>query len=214
MDINVRPARPEDASLIGWVMLASGRSHLERGIWDIIISQPEDECLTFLELLTLDGSRHMCYYTEFLVAEVDGKPVAALEGFDPASNGLWTIMEHAARVANKMGLTEKDMAAGQQGLVAYMTCYPDFAEGAWVIEHVATLPEYRHMGVISKLLEAILNKGRQQGFRLAQVDCYIGNTPAELAYKKAGFKYHDEKRHPDFEREIGCPGIARFLCDI
>ena len=214
MDINVRPARLEDASLIGWVMLVAGRSHLERGFWDIVISQPEDKCLTFLELLTLDGPRHMCYYTEFLVTEVDGKPVAALEGFDPATNGAGTIMEHAAGVANKMGLTEKDMAAGQQGLAAFMTCYPDTAEGAWVIEHVATLPEYRRMGVISKLLEAILNKGRQQGFRLAQVGFFIGNTPAELAYKKAGFKYHDEKRHPDFEREIGCPGIVRLLCNL
>lgn len=214
MDINVRPARLDDASLIGWAMLAAGRSHLERGFWDIVISQPEEKCLNFLELLTLDGPSHMCHFTEFLVAEVDGKPVAALEGFDPVTNGAGTIMEHVATVANKMGLTEQDMAPGQQGLAAFMTCYPDIAEGAWVIEHVATLPDYRRIGVISKLLEAILHKGRQQGFRIAQVGFFIGNTPAELAYKKAGFEYYDEKRHPDFEKEIGCPGIVRLLCNL
>lgn len=214
MDIEIRRSRPEDAPLIAWTMLAAGRSHMERGIWDIILSQPEDKCLAFLELLTLDGPRHMCYYTEFLVVEVNGRPVAALEGYDPATNGGETVGEHLGRVAQKMGLTDKDMAAGQQGIAAFMTCHPDIAEGAWVVEHVATLPEYRRMGVISKLLEAILDKGRQQGFRLAQVSFYIGNIPAERAYQKAGFKYCDEKRHPDFEALIGCPGMVRFLCDL
>ena len=70
------------------------------------------------------------------------------------------------------------------------------------------------MEAVSKLLEAILDKGRDQGFRLAQVGFYIGNTPAERAYKKAGFKYADEKRHPDFEALIGCPGMVRLLRDL
>jgi len=184
------------------------------GIWDLIISQPEDTCLKFLEMLALRGPRHMCYYTEFIVAEVDGHPAAALEGFDPVSNGEATVTEPMNIVVQKMGLTEEDMAPGQKALAAFMTCHPEYAEGAWVVEHVATLPQYRRMGVISKLLEAILNKGREQGFKLAEVSFYIGNTPAERAYKKAGFRYADEKRHPDFEALIGCPGMIRLLRDL
>lgn len=156
----------------------------------------------------------MCHYTEFLVAEVDGRPAAALEGFDPVENGQATIATPMAAVIEKMGLTEQDMAPGQQGIAAFMTCYPEYADGAWIIEHVATRPEYRRMGTISKLLEAILDRGRERGFQLAQVDFYIGNTPAERAYEKAGFKYADEKRHPDFEALIGCPGVVRLLRDL
>ena len=214
MNVKVRPARPEDAKLIAWTMLIAGRSHKQIGIWDLIISRPEDKCLAYLEMLTLQGPRHMCYYTEFLVAEVDGHPAAALEGFDPVSNGEATVTEPIAAVNQKMGLTEQDMAAYQQKLVAFMTCHPEFAEGAWVVEQVATRPEYRRMGASSKLLEAILDEGRKQGFHLAQVSYYIGNTPAELAYEKAGFKYADEKRHPDFEALISCPGIVRLLRDL
>jgi translation initiation factor 4G len=70
------------------------------------------------------------------------------------------------------------------------------------------------MGASSKLLEAILDQGREHGFRLAQVSYYIGNTPAENAYNKAGFKFADEKRHPDFEALIGCPGMVRLLCEL
>jgi translation initiation factor 4G len=113
-----------------------------------------------------------------------------------------------------MGLTQEDMAPGQQNLAAFMTCYPESADGAWIVEHVATLPEYRLRGASSKLLEAILEQGRGQGFRLAQVSYYIGNTPAENDYNKAGFKFADEKRHPDFEALIGCPGMVRLLCDL
>lgn len=214
MKVNIRPVRPEDVRLIAWCMLMAGRSHMKVGIWDLIISQPEGTCLGFLEMLTLQGPRHMCYYTEFLVAEVDGHPAAALEGFDPVSNGEATVAEPMAIVVEKMGLTEQDMALGQQNLAVFMTYHPDFAEEAWVVEHVATRPEYRRMGALSKLLEAILEEGRKQGFRLAKVGFYIGNTPAERAYKKAGFKYADEKRHPDFEALIGCPGMVRLLRDI
>lgn len=214
MNITIRPAQPEDAKLLAWCMLVSGRSHLEIGIWDLIISQPEERCLEFLEMLALQGPRHMCYYTEFLVAEVDGKPVAALEGFDPDSNGEETVAEPLAAVVEKMGLTEEDMAPGQESIAAFYTCHPDFAPGAWIVEQVATLPEHRRAGVISKLIGAVLEKGREQGFSLAQVSFYIGNTPAERAYEKAGFRYVDEKRHPDFEAAIGCPGMIRFLRDI
>jgi translation initiation factor 4G len=192
-------------------MLMSGRSHLKIGIWDLIISQPEDTCLKFLEMLALQGPRHMCYYTEFIVAEVDGCPVAALEGFDPVSNGEDTVAGPMDAVIKKMGLTEQDMEPGQRAVATFMTCHSDFMEGAWVIEQVATLPEYRRLGVISRLLKAVLEQGRQLGFGLAQVSFYIGNTPAERAYQKAGFKSVDEKRHPDFEALIGCPGLVRMI---
>ena len=214
MNIKIRRARPEDAKLLAWCMLMAGRSHMKIGIWDLVISQPEDRCLSFLEMLALQGPRHMCYYTEFLVAEVDGRPVAALEGFDPVTNGEETVTEPMAAVIQQMGLTAEDMTPGQDSLAAFFTCHSDFLEGAWVIEQVATRPEYRRMGLISSLLEAILDEGRQQGFRQAQVSYYIGNTPAERSYQKAGFRYLDEKRHPDFERVIGCPGMVRLLCDL
>lgn len=214
MAINIRPARPEDAKLLGWVMLMAGRSHMDIGIWDLIIPQPEAKRMEYLAMLTLEGPRHMCHYKEFLVAEVDGKPAGALEAFDPVTNGDITVAEHMDAVNKKMGLTPEDMKPGEQSIAAFYTCYGECMPGAWVVEHVATRPEYRRMGVISALIDAILDRGRDRGFRLAQVSSYIGNTPAEHAYLNAGFKHHDEKRHPDFEALIGCPGIARYLRDI
>jgi ribosomal protein S18 acetylase RimI-like enzyme len=73
------------------------------------------------------------------------------------------------------------------------------------------VPEYRRKGLIDRLLAAILEKGRQEGFQRAQISIYIGNRTAQHAYEKHGFKIVDEKRHPDFEAEIGSPGMARML---
>ncbi len=195
-------------------MLMAGRSHLEVGIWEFVISQPEERCLQFLEMLALEGPRHMAYYTEFLVAEVDGRPAAALEGFDPVTNGEDTMTVPMVNVIQKMGLTDADMAPGVPKLTAFMTCHSEFLPGAWVVEQVATRPEYRRMGLISRLLEAVLEHGRREGFKQAQVSFYIGNTAGERAYRKAGFRYLDEKRHPDFERVIGSPGMVRYVRDL
>jgi len=92
-------------------------------------------------------------------------------------------------------------------------CVTEEEEGAWVIENVATLPEFRKRGLINALLEKILEMGKQRGFRLAQTAFFIGNIPVKRAYEKVGFKVVDEKRHPDFEAALRCPGIARLLRD-
>ena len=214
MNVRIRPARPDDASLLAWVMLMAGRSHLQKGIWDIIIGRPEDECLTFLEHLAVTEEPHMCHHTIFLIAEVDGQPAAALSGYDPVNLGEETVAPSFPIVMEKMGLTDEDMAPGQQGLAAFMTCHSDPYDGAWIVESVAARPEFRRQGAINRLLEEILEEGRRRGFKRAQVSFYIGNTPAQRAYEKCGFKYLDEKRHPDFEAEIGCPGMVRLLRDL
>jgi ribosomal protein S18 acetylase RimI-like enzyme len=68
--------------------------------------------------------------------------------------------------------------------------------------------------MVSKLLEEMLEKGRKQGFQRAQINIYIGNTPAQKAYETHGFKVLDEKRHPDFEEEIGSPGMMRLVREL
>jgi ribosomal protein S18 acetylase RimI-like enzyme len=95
-----------------------------------------------------------------------------------------------------------------------LCCIPDEVEGAWVIDSVATLPKFRRRGIVDELLEEMLEKGRKQGFQQAQINMYIGNTPAQKAYEKHGFRVLDEKRHPTFEEEIGSPGMMRLVRDL
>ncbi|HEY6009858.1 MAG TPA: GNAT family N-acetyltransferase, partial [Nitrospirota bacterium] len=95
-----------------------------------------------------------------------------------------------------------------------LDCIPGPVEGAWVIDSVAAVPEFRGQGIAGRLLEAILNQGRDKGFQRAQVNIYLGNTPAQRLYEKHGFTILDELRDPYFESEIGSPGMARMLKDL
>ena len=60
----------------------------------------------------------------------------------------------------------------------------------------------------------IMEKGRLQGFKRAQINIYIGNIPAQRLYEKYGFRIIDEIRDPYFESQIGSPGMARMLRDL
>jgi ribosomal protein S18 acetylase RimI-like enzyme len=213
MNVKIRASRPKDASFLAWVIITSGRAHVQRGIWEVILGGTEEECLVFLQRLVVTKTPHLFHYSCFLVAEVDGRPVAALGGYDPRSLGYPALRKAVVEVVHKLGVSEPDKAASTRS-EKVLCCIPDEVEGAWVIDSVATVPEFRRRGIVSQLLEEILKKGRKQGFHRAQINMYIGNIPAQKAYEKHGFKLVDEKRHPDFEEEIGSPGMAHLLRDL
>ena len=64
------------------------------------------------------------------------------------------------------------------------------------------------------LVENELDVARAAGFKRAQVSFFIGNTPAERAYAKAGFTFAEERRSADFEAAMGTPGTIRFARDL
>jgi ribosomal protein S18 acetylase RimI-like enzyme len=83
-------------------------------------------------------------------------------------------------------------------------------QGAWVVESVATRPEFRRRGLIDLLMEEMLERGRARGATTADIGVFIGNDPAQRAYEKHGFRVVDEKRNAAFEAVYGTPG-ARML---
>lgn len=213
MDIEIREARPDDALFLAWVILTSGRAHVKRGIWEVILGGTEEEDLAFLQQLSVTKTPHLFHYSCFLVAVVDEYPVAALGGYDPKVLGYPALRQAIDEILHKMGFSGPDQGASERSEMV-LCCIPDEAEGAWIIDSVATDPEFRRRGFVSKLLEEMLEKGRKQGFLRAQINMYIGNTPALKLYEKHGFKVVDEKRHSTFEKEIGSPGMVRLLRNL
>ena len=205
--VKIVDAREEHIPFIAWVELAAARSHLERGTWDFYIDGTEAECLRFLEALAATEGRHFAHYTNFLVAEVDGKPAAALSGYFEAEHGMGALsvgMEEANRL---LGRSTEEHAAGWQRAGSIVQCAPEHVSAAWIVEWVATLPEFRRRGLVDSLLAEILERGRRRGAAIADIGVYIGNDPAQRAYEKAGFAVVSEKRHPEFEAVYACPGI-------
>ena len=202
--VEVVAARPGHASFIAWVTLTAFRSHLERGFWDIQIDGSEEDTLHFLEALATTQARHWAHLSNFIVAEVQGKAVAALSGYFERESSLREGMSEANGAT---GRSAEDAAAGWQRAKSIGLCAPRHAEGAWIVENVATLPESRRQGLVDRLTAEILDVGRQRGATTAEVAVFIGNDPAQRAYEKAGFAVVDERCHPEFEAVYRTPGI-------
>jgi len=205
----IRPARTDDASFIARNILASQRGPLPRGWFDIALGWDEPRCLAFVERIATAQTQSWWHVSQFIVAEVEGTPAASLCAMPAAGTGPAAKAAIEA-AAGESGLDASGVAAiFQRG--AYTTnCWVQGGEGDWLIEHVATLPEYRGQGLVQTLIEHALQAGRAAGFKRASISFLIGNEAAERSYAKAGFAFAEEKRDPAFEALTGSPGFRRF----
>lgn len=199
-------ARPEHAAFIAWVTLTAFRSHLERGFWDFMLDSDEAYRLRYLEALATTEQRHWVHYSTFMVAEVDGRPASALCGYIDEEIGRPTLRMAGMEANVKTGRTEEEAAAGFERAKSIMNVLPEHPPGAWIVENVATLPEFRRRGLADRLMERILERGRERGATVADISVFIGNDPAQRAYEKAGFEAVAEKRDGEFESVYRTPG--------
>ncbi len=209
MEAKIVEARPEHSEFVAWVILTAHRSHLERCMWDFLVGGTEAECLRFLEALATTSEPHWCHYSNFIIAEVDGRPASALCGYVEGELGTGTpSFPNALPEANRaVGRTDEDNIAGWQRAGSIIYVAPEHTEDAWVVENVATLPEFRRRGLVDRLLLEMLDRGRSRGATIADIGVLIGNDPAQRAYEKVGFRVIGEKCHPEFEAVYKCPGI-------
>jgi translation initiation factor 4G len=207
--VRIRPAHPDDSSFLASAILMASRSHLARGFWDLVVAGEED-VLDFLELLTVLEARSFCHYSNFLVAEADGTPAAALAGYDPGEPGLLAPGHAIAAGFEEFGWTDAELAEAYARLEPYQTAMPSERKGVWTIEWVWTLPAQRRRGLVHALIGRVLDKGREARYPLAQVTTFIGNAAAAQLYTRVGFRIAEERKHPDFERLMGAPGLVRF----
>lgn len=207
--MDIRDANEGDIDFLAWVMLEASRSHLARGVWEYVHDHDEDKTLDFLRRLASTDVIHFFHPSLFMIAEVDGNPAAALCGFDHETQGMSALWQVMPSVLSESGIVLDEGFMRRGSIVGMVTS--DYAPGAWVVENVATRPEFRRRGLVRELLDLIFERGRANRFDLAQISVFIGNEPARNAYLAAGFESKDEKRDPTFEKEFGCPGMERLL---
>jgi ribosomal protein S18 acetylase RimI-like enzyme len=205
----IRPARPEDAGFIAQIILASQRGPLPRGWFDIALDRPEPDVLGFIERIATAQAHSWWHVSQFLIAEIDAKPAAALCAMPAAGTGA-AARSAIEEAAGETGLGASELAAIFQRGAYTRNCWIQGGEGGWLIEHVATLPACRGRGLVQALIDHALAAGRAAGFTRASISFLIGNEAAERCYAKAGFAFAEEKRDPAFEVLTGAPGFRRF----
>ncbi|HTK79225.1 MAG TPA: GNAT family N-acetyltransferase [Rhizomicrobium sp.] len=210
--MQIRPARADDSDFLGWVIYAAARGQLARGWFDIVLERDEQFCVAYCAELARATARSWWHWSLFSVAEVDGKRAAGMCGFGDESvyGASSAAMAEASR---KMGLSEEEHAQLWPRGSFILSCTTS-EPGAWTIENVATLPEYRGSGATQVLLQHELARARAEGYTRAQITFLIGNAPAERAYIKAGFRFAEERRAAEFQTAISSPGLRRLSRNI
>jgi ribosomal protein S18 acetylase RimI-like enzyme len=213
MTMLIRPADPDDSAFIARNILASQRGPRPRGWLDIALGWPEPQCLDFVAQVATAATRSWWQVSQFMIAEVDGEPAAALCALPATGTGV-AARAAIAEVAEKTGLSASELAAIFRRGAYASDCWVQGGEGDWLIEHVAALPAYRGRGLVQALIARALAAGGAAGFKRASISYLIGNDPAERCYAKAGFVFAEEKRDPAFEALTGAPGFRRFVRTI
>lgn len=214
MEAAIRRAEADDSEFLAWAILAASRSHVAKGTFDLIAPETEQDRLDVAEWLTLSEIPNACHHEHFWVAEEERTLIGAMAGYDPGQPGLSSLGTALADAFDGLGFEPDAFAEALERMEVYRTCEPSVAPGRWVIEWVATRENRRERGIASALLRRTLLAGREAGCREAQVSTYLGNDRATRVYEREGFKPIEERRHPEFERVLGCPGMVRLVRDL
>jgi ribosomal protein S18 acetylase RimI-like enzyme len=202
----IRPAGVADADFIARNILAAQRGHLPRSAFDNALNLPEAECLDFARRLSVARTKSWFHVSQFLIAEVDNEPAAALCAF-PAAGTRAAAGAAIEEVAGETGLDASEIFRRQ---ATAANCWVQGGKGDWMVEYVASLGAYRGRGLVQALLGQALAAGRARGYTRASISFLIGNEAAERCYARAGFAFAEEKRDPAFEALTGSPGFRRF----
>ena len=209
----IRPARLEDKTFLAEVVQLACRSHVERGLWDLVVETNEADRIRAIEAVLTTEQPSWCHYSKFLVAEVDGEPAAALSGYAAYDESLLPLEQALIAGMRALGFDDAQVGEAFKRVMVFMECHEPDEKDAFIVEWVGTLAAYRRRGLVRELLLAMLERGRSLGHRKAQIGILLGNLSAQRAYEAVGFELRHELTSANFEAAIGAPGMARLAID-
>lgn len=162
-NVIIRPAQKGDSELIAKVVAMA-------------IGTDEDSDLypVFLELAGREVAQYS--YRNALVAEVDGRAVGAIVGYDGAR--LHELREPIYELLQKhLGKT--------------IEIEEETADGEFYLDSLAVLPECRGLGVGRLLLSAMIERAFSEGHERAGLLVDFDNPRAEKLYASLGFERVD-----------------------
>lgn len=199
MNIKIRKATVEDAPFLAQMILQSSRAGKKVGIFDLIFETKDDKTiLEKLESLTHTTAKAHCHYSNFLIAELDGKSVGTLCSYEPRIS----TKEAFENALNEVGCGENISEA-----LHVMTCC-DFGlnNRTLMFDFMEELEGFIDVGVLKTLMQKSLLNARLKGYRIAQSLVEIGSLETLMFYKKLGFKVVKEKECELYKEKFGRAG--------
>lgn len=215
MEISIRDATADDADFLAWAILTAARGNLEKpSVWERVISGSQQDREALVAKLVVADPACIAHFEGFVIAEHQGLPIAAACGYIPAEKTPEAFTSALLSVVEKVGWSHEQQLALLDGFKVFSRCLPMGYQRNWVLEYIATKPDYRSSGVTSELLKDLLECGREVGAETAQVAYFVGNEAARKSYRKLGFIEVDKILDDEFEAQYGVSGVVHLSLEL
>lgn len=207
MSINVRKATSDDASFLAQMVLKSSRASKKIGSFDLIFKSSSDqEVLVLLGKLTITNSKSHLHYSNFLVAEVDGKRVGTLCSYEP-------------RVANQEAFNKALEEVGvdiadNESLEVLRLCGFELNNKILRLDFMQEIDGFVDVGVLKALMQKALLNARLKGYRLAETIIEKGSLEDLMYYKKLGFRESKQRECDSYKELFGRSGLMLLVIEF
>jgi N-acetylglutamate synthase-like GNAT family acetyltransferase len=206
MSIKIRKAVQEDAPFLAQMILQSSRAGKRKGVFDFLFhSCDEDKVLHSLQLLTQTQAKSYCHFSNFLVAESDGKKVGTLCSYEPRIS----TKEIFIKALNEIGYDD-----AEENLKPLYECDFELNKRTIMFDFMEELEGFIDVGVLKALMQKSLLTARLKGYRIAQSIVEMGSLDMIMYYKKLGFKEVEQKECEAYKERFGRAGFILFSIEF
>lgn len=170
-------------------------------MFDLIFgSKNNEDTLDNITKLIKTTAKNHCHFSNFLIAEIDGKNVGSLCSYEP-------------RIATKDAFLKSLAEIGCED------CADDFIEiteacdfglnnRTLIFDFMEEVEGHMDVGILKSLMQKSLLTARLKGYRIAQTMVEIGSLESLLYYKKLGFKEVEQKECDLYKEKFGRAGLV------
>jgi len=207
MSIKIRKAVVGDAPFLAQMILQSSRAGKKSGVFDLIFETNDNKIiLNKLEALTQTTAKTHCHYSNFLIAELDGKSVGTLSSYEPRI----ATREAFENALNEVGCGENI----SESLEVVYCCDFGLNIRTLMFDFMEELEGFIDVGVLKTLMTKSLLTARLKGYRIAQALVEIGSLETLLFYKKLGFKVVEEQESELYKEKFGRAGLVLLAIEF
>jgi hypothetical protein len=207
MNIKIRNANVTDAPFLAKMILQSSRAGKKDGMFDIAFEMDNDKkILEKLEMLVQTQAKNYCHFSNFLVAQMNGKSVGSLCSYEPriATKDQFII------ALREVGCSDK----ANERLDAFYSCEFNLNNRTLMFDFMEEEDGFIDVGILKALMQKSLLTARLKGYRIAQTIIEIGSLESELFYKKLGLHVVEQKECAQYQEKFGRPGLMLMAIEF
>jgi len=185
MDVEIRPASPEDVNVAASCIYSSGPA-----TFDYVFSHRTSlDALAYLNRLFRARGGEFGYGCHVVVTLPNGE-VAGTGACYSGRDMLGFTVAAFRQIVSAYGFVT-GIGVIRRGLQAESVIKPPKAELHYVA-HIGVVPDHRGRGIGQRLVAHLLDTGRREGRAVAALDVSVENPRAEALYRRMGFEVTEE----------------------